>query len=148
MNSSSPHHHHQAHQELRSLYQQKGFSGTQLDSIVATIEDNKHLFINETLQAQGYVANHSHPLGVSLVTFFSFILIGLMPILPVIIFPQTNFVSILIFVAFILFLVGTLRAKFMSVPWWRGGIEIMLAGVTGSLIAYLIGDLLSGILLQ
>lgn len=78
-----------------------------------------------------------------LITFFSFVVVGFVPIIPVIFLPSFGFKEILILVALVLFVLGSMRSRITTVSWWRGGLEVMLAGVTASLIAYVIGRFLA-----
>lgn len=88
--------------------------------------------------------NHKDPLLSGLTTFVAFVIIGSLPILPVIIWPEVSFQEALILVSVVLFLLGSLRSKVTTVNWLRGGLEVMLAGVVASLIAYGVGEFLAG----
>ena len=89
---------------------------------------------------QQITSNTSDPVMTGLFTFFSFILIGFLPILPVIFLPHLGFWEILALVATVLFILGSLRSKITDVSWWRSGLEVMMAGVVASLIAFVIGE--------
>jgi len=133
----------EATQELRDIYHQKGFTGKDLTRAVNVIGQHRKTWLNELLTAEGSQEDHINPLIASVVTFSAFIIIGTMPITPLLILPQVNFWHTLIFVSIVLFLVGSLRSLFTAVTWIRGGLEIMVAGVLASLIAYGIGEVLS-----
>lgn len=82
------------------------------------------------------------PFVAGMITFFSFIIVGFVPIIPFLLSVQ-SFWSLLAFVAIVLFVVGSMRSLMSTVSWWRGGLEIMLGGVIASLIAYGVGEWLS-----
>lgn len=128
---------------LHQRYAQKGFGGATLDSIVSTISADAKVLSQELLEIDGLNLEQNKPLYTSLVTFTAFVVVGLMPILPILILPFVNYFTVFILVGAILFGVGSLRSKFTSISWWRGGLEIMIAGLTASIIAYVVGDILS-----
>lgn len=95
---------------------------------------------NERAQSQ---QAYSNPLATGLYTFGSFVLVGFLPIAPILLLPHLEFWPILVFVSLVLFLLGALRSKVTNMPWWRSGGEIMIAGIIASLIAYCTGQFLS-----
>lgn len=133
----------QARQIIAKRYRQKGFTDSQLDKIVDTLTQNNQLWTQELLEAEGLTDQSTKPLITSIVTFGSFVIIGLIPILPLLILPFVNYFTVFIMVGSILFGVGSLRSKFTAISWWRGGLEIMTAGLTASIIAFGVGDVLS-----
>jgi len=86
---------------------------------------------------------NGNPVLSGLFTFVSFVVIGFIPIIPVIWLPQLGFQEILLLVAMVLFLLGSLRSRLTAVSWLRGGLEVMSAGVVASLIAYAVGQFLA-----
>lgn len=130
-------------QEIREIYREKGFKGQNLTKAVKTVTADEGTWLDEIVKAEGMNGHSEHPIINSITTFTAFIMVGAMPIIPLIFMPVLNFWSILVFVAVVLFLIGSLRSKLTAVSWWRGGLEIMAAGITASMIAYFIGETLS-----
>lgn len=128
---------------LSVLYQRKGFISPLLDEIVAQLAKNSGATVNELMIEQELQPPRLKPISSALVTFFSFVLVGFIPIIPLLIIPEINFWVLLILVAGVLFAVGSLRSRVTAVTWWRGGLEIMAAGLLASLIAYGVGEVLS-----
>ncbi|HEX9817403.1 MAG TPA: VIT1/CCC1 transporter family protein [Patescibacteria group bacterium] len=83
------------------------------------------------------------PVLSGLITFFAFLIIGLIPIIPVLLLAQVSFSEILILVAIILFVLGSFRSRISAIDWWRGGLEMTVAGVIASLIAFYSGEYLA-----
>ena len=81
-----------------------------------------------------------------LVTFVSFMILGFIPIIPIVFFPQVSFQGVLLLVAAVLFILGSLRSKITTINWLRGGLEMTAAGVVASLIAFYSGELLATLL--
>jgi vacuolar iron transporter family protein len=133
-------------EEIKEIYQEKGFRGKDLTKAVHIITSHRSTSLHEILNHEGIVPDKIRPITISLITFVSFILVGLMPLLPIMIMTKVSFGQTFVFVALVLFLVGSLRSRVTAVSWWRGGLEISLAGITASLIAYGIGRFLSGLI--
>lgn len=133
--------------ELTALYKEKGLSGKNLAQFVSMITKNPTLWADEILMHRDISYEKNHPLLTGLVTFSAFVAVGFVPLIPVIFFPHLQFQEVLLLVAAVLFALGSLRSRITSVTWLRGGIEVMVAGVVASLIAYVVGELLATALL-
>jgi vacuolar iron transporter family protein len=130
-------------QELKNIYQDKGFDGFNLTQAINIISAQPRIWAQELLDSKGLHQEVSRPLITSLVTFTAFVLVGSMPLIPLTFFTNIYFWEILILVSVVLFMVGSLRSRLTSITWWRGGLEVMLAGITASFIAYAIGEFLN-----
>jgi vacuolar iron transporter family protein len=129
--------------EVRGKYKRKGFEGSDLDRAVNIVTQDKSRFLKEILSYEGISSSVIRPFTISLITFLSFVTVGTIPILPMVLVPGIGFIQILFFVALVLFAIGSFRSRVSHLSWWRGGIEIALAGVIASLIAFIIGDALT-----
>jgi VIT1/CCC1 family predicted Fe2+/Mn2+ transporter len=88
----------------------------------------------------------TRPLMSGLVTFTAFVVVGFMPIFPVLLMPQVSLQAVLGLVAAVLFILGSLRSRITSISWLRGGLEMTAAGVIASLIAFYSGEYLAGLI--
>lgn len=138
-------HHKHTEEELRQIYKDKGFDNHHLDGAIKILKKNRSVFVEELIAAEGITSSPDSPVLISLITFFAFITVGAAPLIPIIVLPTISFWQIIAFVAVILFLVGSLRSKVTTVSWWKGGLEVSIAGIVASLIAYGIGDWLSSL---
>ena len=43
------------------------------------------------------------------------------------------------------FAIGSLRSRWSPTPWWRAGLETLAIGMAAAGVAYLVGDLLQGL---
>lgn len=91
--------------------------------------DRKHAFIHP-------------PLPHGLVTFASFIISGLVPLLPYLFDLKNRFIASSLIVAVSLFFVGALRTFFTKKHWLREGSEMFFVGGLAAVVAYLAGFLL------
>jgi VIT1/CCC1 family predicted Fe2+/Mn2+ transporter len=129
--------------ELKNIYQKKGMTEKNLTKFIGLITKSPIVWLDEILMHRGITYKKTNPFLSGLVTFLAFVIIGFVPIMPVIFWPTMSFFQILFLVAGVLFTVGSLRSKVTSVNWLRGGLEIMMAGVIASLIAFGVGEFLS-----
>ena len=139
-------------EEIRQIYAAKGFSGNQLEEVVKVITADKTRWVNTMLQEEHglQLQEHDAPRA-ALVTFFSFALVGLLPLTPFLInwwktdifsrpFAWSIGITLLAF-----FAIGALKGRFVNASWQRSGIETLLVGGFAALLAYVVGLLLSGI---
>lgn len=68
------------------------------------------------------------PLPHGIITFFSFSIVGLIPLLPYLFGFTNSFELSTALVLVTLFVVGSVRTKFTKKKWFRGGIEMVLVG--------------------
>lgn len=86
--------------------------------------------------------SHYHsPLPHSFITFFSFVTVGLITLVPYIAGFKNSFYLSSILVLVCLFAVGSIRTKFTKKKWFLGGIEMVLIGGSAAVVAYLTGFL-------
>jgi len=87
----------------------------------------------------------NRPAQSGVVMFFSFVIAGLVPVLPYLFGATDGFAAAIFLSACTLFVVGALRSKFISQTWWRAGAEMLFIGAIASGAAYAVGVLLSNI---
>jgi len=87
------------------------------------------------------------PLRNSIVTFFSFVIVGVVPVLPFIpVFASSeSFLYSMILAAVALFLVGALRTIFTRRNWFSSGLEMLVLGGLAAGIAYGVGFLIKSL---
>lgn len=90
------------------------------------------------------LARRERPLRNSVVTFFSFVVAGAIPVLPFLVdfsgggnFIYSAFLSLLA-----IFLIGSLRTIFTKRNWFFSGLEMLFLGAFAALVAYGVGFLI------
>ena len=81
------------------------------------------------------------PLPHSMITFFSFVIAGLIPLIPYFMGLKQSFYLAVVFVLISLFAVGAVRTRFTKKRWLGGGIEMVLIGGFAAVVAYFTGFL-------
>jgi VIT1/CCC1 family predicted Fe2+/Mn2+ transporter len=137
-------------QEIRQIYQAKGFDGDLLERIVEVITNDRQRWINTMLTEEwGLQLQPPSPWRSGASTFVAFILAGLIPLAPALLSPakqaSTTFVisSLLTGVAF--FGIGLIRGLVVEDRPLIAGLETLLIGGTAASVAYVVGLMLQGI---
>lgn len=79
------------------------------------------------------------PLPHSIITFFSFVIAGVIPLAPYLARMENSFYLAVVLVFVSLFLVGSVRTKFTKKKWFLGGVEMMVIGGVAAVVAYFTG---------
>jgi len=95
----------------------------------------------ESAEREGF-QEHLSPLKHGMVTFFSFVVAGFIPLIPFVFSFANAFVLSTILVALALFLIGSLRSIFTHKYWLRSGLEMLIVGGFAALIAFAVGYLI------
>lgn len=142
---------HEERNEIVEIYRNKGFTGKILQDTVNVITGNKKIWVDTMMKDEfGIIEENKSPIRVALVTFVSFNLIGIIPLVPYIItslFPEftfNTFIASIISTSIALFLVGSIKANIVDKKWYRSGLETLLIGGIAAVIAYFVGYFLKG----
>lgn len=141
-------------EEVRQIYSRKGFSGQLLEDIVTTITSDRDRWVNTMLTDEwGLQLSQIAPIRSGLLTFGAFLFAGLIPLVPLLLGLLPNWTSGDIFLlsavltSAVFLVTGALRGVVLRVSVVRSAFETFLVGGIAAAIAYLLGVLLSGILL-
>jgi vacuolar iron transporter family protein len=140
-------------QEIEEIYKAKGFQGDVLKTVVKTITSNKKVWLKTMLTEELGVNLEivGNPLRGALVMFGSFLVGGILPILPYfivkagIISSGTALASAIAFSLISSFTVGAIKSRIAKKNWLKGGLEMAGLGTGIALIGYGIGaELIKG----
>lgn len=135
-------------QEIEDIYREKGFEGEDLDKVVGKITSNKDVWL-KTMLTEELGLNLEilgNPLKGALVMFGSFLLGGILPILPYFAVKAGLMSSVAAIVVAIIisivssFIVGALKGRIAKKSWIKGGIEMAGLGTGIALVGYGIGS--------
>jgi VIT1/CCC1 family predicted Fe2+/Mn2+ transporter len=137
-------------EEMVELYVHRGMSQEDAQHVVELIADHRAFFVDVmTVEELGLQlpGEDNNPWKDGLVTFVSFVLFAIIPLLGYSIFPllspgmspQALYRAACVVTAFTLFLLGSVAACFSPKPWYRGGLEMMAVGLVVSVLAFGIG---------
>jgi predicted membrane protein (TIGR00267 family) len=131
-------------EEVREIYEAKGFKGQLLEDVVSTITSNRETWVstmmNEELHLQP-VAQKSLVQSAVVVTVAT--LIGhFIPIVPFMVVARTPAIVLAIALSAVtLFGVGVYSAKTLVGDWRRSGLQMVLIGLGAAAVGFLIGRL-------
>jgi len=137
-------------EEIRCIYRKKGFSGDDLDRVVEIITSNKKVWVDTMMVEElGILDEEESPFASACATFFSFLLVGMIPLITYIIayfYPpllQDAFRITVTLTGITIFTLGAWKSQITSTNWFRSGAEMFLVGGFAALVAYYVGYYLS-----
>jgi len=141
-------------EEIRDIYRAKGFEGELLEQIVTVITADEHRWVDVMMKEElNMIEETKSPLKMGAVTYFAFILIGVIPLLTYVwdyvrpIDGNLFFIaSILTAVGFII--IGIFKTYVTQTKIWKGVLETLLLGAIAAIVAYFVGDLLEHLILN
>ncbi len=108
--------------------------------------DGFSMAVGKYLSDKAQTHENVEPVKGGLITFVSFVLVGLIPLIGYILAPiidldeMQTFQLTCVFTLFALFIIGVIKAKVVKTSKILGGIQTMLVGGTAALIAFYVGD--------
>jgi VIT1/CCC1 family predicted Fe2+/Mn2+ transporter len=138
--------------EMVEIYMAKGMSKPDAEKMVNTMAKYKGAWVDiMMLEELGIVESKESPLKNAIVTFLSFCIFGLIPLLSYLfasfvpIIMENTFTAACILTAITLFILGAVKVKVTGKNWFKSGMEMVIVGGIASAAAYLIGFLLQGL---
>ena len=137
----------QEKEEIRDIYSKKGFKDELLEEIVRIITSRRKVWVDTMMKEElGLIEDEKRPLDSSISTFVGFNLIGLIPLIPFMVFmaigvdPNSEaFFYSIIFVVSAFFIVGVVKGKIVKKSKMRSGVYTLIIGGIAATVAYLIG---------
>ncbi len=136
---------HLEEEEIRQIYEEKGFRGPLLERIVKTITANEDVWVAVMMAEEHQLTpvNRQHALRSALIVGFAAIVGSLIPLVPFLFLSVSLsiWVSILIS-ALVLFVVGAYKARVTVGKPGKSGLEMAIIGTLSALVGYAVGALL------
>jgi len=134
--------------ELIDIYIKDGWPGKVARQIVEIIAKDDNLLLKEMAYRElRIIPDHqSSPFRQSIFMFVSYVVGGVIPILPYLLLPITVAIIYSIIITFFgLFILGIVTTKFTKRIWWWSGLEMLLLAGSATVVGYLIGKFASAI---
>lgn len=134
-------------EEIRQLYEKKGFSGELLEQVVKKITSDRDVWLDEMLSLEYHLPRSTRsPVFAGLATFFAFFVCGAIPLIPFTFqLPNAFFLAGAV-TACVFFGIGAMKSFWALTPWWRSGLETLFVGGTAAALAYGAGVWIQSIL--
>lgn len=130
-------------EEVRAIFEQKGFEGETLEEIVDVITQDRRLWIETMLVEElGLQAESANPLRAGVTTFLAFVLVGMVPLVPFLIpalSMQQAFIASGVVTGLAFAGVGLVKGLALGRPLARSTLETLLTGGGAAVLAYLVG---------
>ncbi|MBT8309584.1 MAG: hypothetical protein EX254_09920 [Flavobacteriaceae bacterium] len=135
-------------EEIEEIYQEKGFEGELLQQVVDVITADKDRWVDVMMKEELMMSEETKsPFMMGLVTYISFIIIGLIPLVIYVwdflgTFPGDLFVwtSILTSIGFIV--IGFMKSYVTQTSKLKGILETLVLGLIAAGVSYFVGDLI------
>ena len=136
-------------EEIRQIFQSKGFEGELLETITDTITEERERWVDTMLiEELGLQLEPPQPLKAASVTFLAFLLAGLMPIFPLFFYPYLSlgqtFAASAVATAATFVGVGMVKGRATGKPLAGPIFETLGIGGCAAVLAYLAGVCLKG----
>jgi VIT1/CCC1 family predicted Fe2+/Mn2+ transporter len=133
-------------EEIRQIFAQRGYKDDALEQIVQVITSDRKLWV-DTMMAEehGLRSLHPNPMKSAFVTFAAFVLIGVIPLLPLLVTPLGMPFQVYASVALagiVFFAIGTLKNLVLGRPPLKAGLSTLLTGGSAAGLAFLVGYVL------
>jgi vacuolar iron transporter family protein len=133
-------------EEVRQIFQSKGFEGEALERAVEVITEQHERWIDTMMtEEHGMPPVTRSPARSALFTFLAFVLCGSVPLLAYLLQLNHPLAVATVMTGVTFFVIGSLRSRWSPTPWWRAGLETFVIGMAAAIVAYLVGDFLQGI---
>ena len=133
-------------EEVRQIFQAKGFKGEALETAVDVITARRERWIDTMMtEEHGMPTVIRSPLKAAAMTFIAFVLCGAVPLLPYALMLPSPVLPSVIMTGLTFFGIGSLRSYWSPTPWWRAGLETFAIGMGAAGVAYVVGSLLKGL---
>ena len=134
-------------EEVRQIFQAKGFKGEALETAVDVITARRERWIDTMMtEEHGMPTVIRSPLKAAAMTFIAFVLCGAVPLLPYALMLPSPVLPSVIMTGMTFFGIGSLRSYWSPTPWWRAGLETFAIGMGSAGVAYVVGSLLKGLI--
>lgn len=137
-------------QEIRDIYEAKGFKGKLLEDVVATITANKDVWVDTMMKEELEMSKDvKSPLSTAVATFLSFNAVGLIPLLIYLIALFTEIRPELLFpiscagTGLSLALVGYMRGVVTDISRLKSVFQTLLLGGLAATCAFYVGEVLA-----
>ncbi len=133
-------------EELRQIYRAKGFTGQELENMVALLSKHEDVWLETMLSEEyGLSSLKRSPMLAALATFVAFIVCGSVPLLPFVFGLEASAVTATAATAVVFFIIGAMKSAWSTQRWYWSGVETFVIGIAAAAMAYGVGILLRGL---
>jgi len=133
-------------EEVRAILRTQGVPSHLVDQVADSITSDRKLWVRIMLRDEyGLPDEVRSPWRAALMTFSAFLLCGLVPLIPFVAGMKNAFWTASVVTALIFVLIGALKSRWSTRPWWYSGFVTLAIGGGAASVAYVIGAWLRGL---
>jgi|SRR5687768_2938856 len=134
-------------EEVRQIYQLKGFEGDELERIVELVTADRERWV-QTMLIDEYGLPHAVRSSwiAALSTFTAFVICGLVPLVPYLFGTEQSFTISVVLTGVVFVVIGSIKSRWSTSTWWESGLTTLLVGAIAATLAYLAGIILRQLL--
>ncbi len=132
--------------EVRKIMGEYGFDGKDLSRATEIVTSSPKTWVDIMMRNEFHLTKENiHPLKGAFITFFSFVVMGFIPLIVYILNSVFHFLEDYLFflsslaTLIALFIIGSVRARFTLRNWVFSGLEVAFVGGCAAAIAYFVG---------
>lgn len=127
-------------EEVRQIFQGKGFSGADLAKLVELVTADRTRWVKTMLTEEyGLPPADRSPWLAAAATFSAFQLCGLVPLLPFVLAFSDPLGLSMILTGATFFTIGSIKSRWSTTTWWSSGLSTLAVGVIAASLAYGVG---------
>lgn len=127
-------------EEVREILRGLGIVDDLLDRVVAVITADRDRWVRMMVREEyGLPAAVRSPWRAAESTFAAFLLCGLVPLIPFVAGLKNAFWMASAATSLIFFLIGALKSRWSTQPWWLSGLGTLAVGGGAAVLAYVVG---------
>jgi vacuolar iron transporter family protein len=125
---------------VREILRARGIPAELLNQAVAAITADRDRWIRTMLRDEyGLPDAVRSPWRAGVLTFSAFLVCGLVPLFPFVAGLNDAFWTACVVTALMFVLIGTLKSRWSTEPWWYSGLATLAVGGGAATVAYAIG---------
>jgi vacuolar iron transporter family protein len=133
-------------EEVRQIFQLKGFEGDDLSRIVELVTSDRERWVHTMLTEEyGLPREVRSPWIAAVSTFTAFVICGLVPLLPYLLGVRQSLTVSIILTGIVFFAIGSVKSRWSTVSWLQSGLTTLAVGGIAAALAYVTGLLLKNL---
>jgi vacuolar iron transporter family protein len=134
-------------EEVRQIFERKGFEGNDLRRIVDLVTADRERWVRTMLTEEyGLPQEVRSPWIAAISTFTAFLICGLVPMLPYLFGTEHSLAVSVTLTAIVFVTIGSIKSKWSTSSWWNSGLTTLLVGAIAASLAYFAGVIVKRLL--
>lgn len=130
-------------EEVRQIFERKGFEGADLDRIVELVTSNRERWVTTMLTNEYGLPQSVRSAWIAAsCTLTAFVICGLVPLFPYLFRAEQSLTMSTILTCLVFFAIGSIKSRWSTSSWWSSGLTTLLVGAIAASLAYLTGYIL------